>query len=556
MAVTTDDRAHSNMRSGGQLVVDVLRANEVDLVFCVPGESFLAVLDALSEVQSDVRLIVCRHEANATNMAVAYGKLTGKPGICFVTRGPGASHAAIGVHTASQDSTPLILFIGQVQRDGLDRESLQEIDYGQMFGKIAKWSGQIGDPARIPELMGRAFHTAVNGRPGPVVVSLPEDMLTQHCDAAPLQAFHYAEASPSAAAMDHLCTRLAAAAKPVLILGGGGWNLEACADVARFAEQWTLPVATGFRCQDLFDNRNPHYLGELGLATDPALMAYVAEADLLIVAGERLGEATTKHYKLLEVPHTAQALIHIHPEPNELGRIYQSELLINATMPAFARAVAALPTDPVSGRSGWVMQGRELYERRIAPPKNDAKLDIAGIVSWLSSNLPPDAIVTNGAGNYASYVTRYHQFSVFPTQLAPTSGAMGFGLPSAIAAQLLHPDRMVICYAGDGCLLMSSPELATLADQALPVIIILINNNAYGSIRMHQERDYPGRVFATDLRNPDFIALAAAYGIVAERIHTTGEFEPAFHRARTARRPTLIELSTDTASMIANNPRR
>ena len=546
-----------NNRSGGQIIVDALLTHGVDLVFCVPGESFLAVLDAMSEVQSKLRLIVCRHEANATNMATAYGKLTGKPGICFVTRGPGASHAAIGVHTASQDSAPIILFIGQVQRDGSDRESLQEIDYGHMFGKIAKWSGQIDDPARVPELVGRAFHTAVNGRPGPVVLSLPEDMLTERCEAAPLKPFRRAEAAPSTAALDQLSTLLASAVRPLLVLGGGGWTAEACQDIRRFAERFGLPVATGFRYQDLFDNYHSNYVGELGLATDPLLMAYVSEADLLVVVGERLGEATTKHYKLLDIPCISQTLVHIYPEPGELGRIYHSELLINATMPAFALAAAALsPVGTAPSREEWVRRGRERHERRIAPPKNDAKLDIAGIVSWLSDHLPPDAIVTNGAGNYASYVTRYHQFSVFPTQLAPTSGAMGFGLPAAIAAQLLHPERTVICFAGDGCLLMSSPELATVVDQNLPVIIILINNNAYGSIRMHQERDYPGRVFATDLKNPDFIALAGAFGIAGERIHTTAEFAPAFSRAHAARRPALIELRTDTAAMIANNPRR
>ena len=546
----------SNMRTGGQIVVDALRANGVELVFCVPGESFLAVLDALSDVPGAPRLIVCRHEAAATNMAVAYGKLTGRPGICFVTRGPGATHAAIAVHTAAQDSVPLILFIGQVQRDGSDRDSLQEIDYGQMYGKIAKWSGQVEDPARLPEYIGRAFHTAVNGRPGPVVLALPEDVLTERCAAAAPLPFHRAEAAPSPAAVARLRAMLADAARPLLILGGGGWTAQACADMAIAAERFGLPVATGFRCQDLIDNRHAHYVGELGLATSGPLADYVAASDLLLVVGERLGEATTKHYKLLDIPRTTQRLIHVHPEPGELGRIYQSDLLINASMPAFAEALAALHPEPIRARAAWVAQGRALQDARVIPPPNQAKLDIAGIVAWLNATLPADTVVTNGAGNYASYVTRYHQFKMFPSQLAPASGAMGFGLPAAIAAQLLHPDRTVICFAGDGCLLMSGHELATLVAHALPVIVILVNNDSYGSVRMHQERDYPGRTFATDLTNPDFVTLAAAYGVTAERIHETAAFQPAFNRALAARRPALIELRTDTAAMIANNPRR
>ncbi len=544
------------LRTGGQIVVDALRANGVELVFCVPGESFLAVLDALSDLPGAPRLIVCRHEASATNMAVAYGKLTGRPGVCFVTRGPGATHAAIAVHTAAQDSTPLILFVGQVQRDGADRDSLQEIDYGQMYGKIAKWAGQVEDPARLGEYIGRAFHTAVNGRPGPVVLALPEDVLTQRCAAPPLQPFQRAEAAPAPAALTRLETLLERSARPLLILGGGGWTAQACDDMARFAERFGLPVATGFRCQDLIDNRHAHYVGELGLATSGPLADYVAASDLLLVVGERLGEATTKHYRLLDIPRTTQLLAHVHPEPGELGRIYQSDLLINATMPAFAASVATLRPDPAPARADWVARGRALQETRTTPPANDAKLDIAGIVAWLNATLPTDAIVTNGAGNYASYVTRYHQFKTFPTQLAPTSGAMGFGLPAAIAAQLLHPDHTVICFAGDGCLLMSGHELATLVAHALPVIIILVNNDSYGSVRMHQERDYPGRTFATDLTNPDFVTLATAYGVIAERIHDTQAFEPAFMRALSARRPALIELRTDTTAMIANNPRR
>lgn len=548
---------NSSMRTGGQLLVDSLVIHGVDTVFCVPGESYLAALDALRDVQDKIRVVVCRHEASACHMAEAHGKLTGKPGICFVTRGPGATHASVGVHTARQDSTPLILFVGQVDREIVDREGFQEVDFRAMFAPLAKWAAQIDDPARIPEYVSRAFHTAVNGRPGPVVLAIPEDTLSDSCEAATPAAYVQAQAGPTSQNLETLKDLIGRAERPLLVIGGSGWNAQACADICAFAEAFELPTAVTFRRQDIFDNRHRLYAGVLGLGTSPALTERVKASDLLLVVGDRLSEAATNAYSLIELLAPARKLIHVHPDPNELGRVYQASLPISSGVASFADAAARLSAPaPTSGRSEWAASLRADYEKLTALPAYDGKVDVSAIVAGLNDILPDNAILTNGAGAYAAFVHRYYQYRAYPTQLAPACGTMGYGLPAAIAAQFAYPDRPVVCFAGDGCFLMSGPELATAVRYKLPIVIVVINNESYGSIRMHQDRRYPGRDFATDLVNPDFVAFARSFGAHGELVETTAGFAPAFQRALEAELPTLIEVRLDIETMLAQSPRR
>lgn len=545
----------TNVRTGGQVLIDTLIAEGARLAYCVPGESFLAALDAMRDVQDRFRLIVCRHEAAAANMAEATGKLTGNPGIVFVTRGPGSSHAAIGIHTAQQDSTPLIVLVGQASRGHLQREAFQEVDYGQMYGKFAKWAVQVEDAERLPELVSRAFHIAVNGRPGPVVIAIPEDVLTDACAATPPPPFRRAVAAPSAAALRELEALLGEAERPLLVLGGGGWNPLALEQMRDFAEKHHLPVAAGFRCQDLFDNTHPNYVGDLGLGIDPALAGMVRQSDLLVVVGERLGEASTKGYSIIDIPRPAQKLVHAHPGPEQLGMVYQADLPIAATMADLAAALGDVAAGP-KRRAEWIAQGRAAYEKKITPKATGLPLDIGEVVRYLRESLPDDAIITNGAGTYTGYVHRYYTYKSFKTQLAPTSGAMGYGFPAALAAKIVHPDRQVVCFAGDGCFLMASHELATAVRYGLAIVVVLVNNGSYGSIRMHQERAYPGRVFATGLNNPDFVALARAYGAHGELVEKTADFAGAFARAVGSGKPALLELRVDIEAMVASNPRK
>lgn len=538
-------------RTGGQLLVDCLVAHGVDTVFCVPGESYLTVLDALRDVQDRVKIIVGRHEASVGQMAEAYGKLTGKPGICFVTRGPGASHASIAVHTAFQDSTPLILFIGQVARDQRDREAFQEMDYRQFFSSTAKWVTEISDPLRIPELIGRAFHVAVNGRSGPVVVSLPEDMQNDLCPAITPAHYKLAGAAPTAAALADLQARVEAAERPLLILGGGGWSAESVADIRSFAEAFGLPAATGFRRQDLFDNTHPNYVGDIGIATDKALITTLYNSDLLVVIGERLGDITSAGYTLIDMPRPRQDLIHVHAGADELGSLYEGDLLINATARDFAKAAAGLSPTKTAERGAWIAQARRSYEAFSEPPiTGHPKIDVARIIRELSERLPSNAVITNGAGLYTSFVHRYYQFRDYGSQLAPTSGAMGYGLPAAIAATVVNPDRPAVCFAGDGCFMMASQELATAVKYNLPLIVVVIDNSSYGSIRHHQEKYFPGRVVATDLVSPDFVALAKAYGAYAERVEATEDFAAAFDRARASGLPALLTFKQHISEVV------
>ncbi|MDB5961187.1 MAG: thiamine pyrophosphate-binding protein, partial [Massilia sp.] len=520
-------------RSGGQILVDALRIHGVDTAFGVPGESYLDVLDALHD--SNIDFIVNRQEGGAAFMAEAYGKLTGKRGICFVTRGPGATNAAIGVHTAYQDSTPMILFIGQVGLDFMDREAFQEIDYRRMYGQMAKWVTQIDRADRIPEYIARAFQVATSGRPGPVVLALPEDMLTDEAAVADTGAFQPVQASPAASQIDTLRDMLAAAQRPLLLLGGATWTEAACADVKRFAEANRLPVACAFRFQDLFDNAHPNYIGDVGIGINPRLAARVKNADLIIAFGPRLGEMTTSGYSLIESPVPRQRLVHIHPDPLELGTVYQAELMIAGGAPQAAAMLAAMAPVDASAWAASVPEARaELAAWQKQPPifqDGAAPLDLWQLVQDLQAAVPFDAIITNGAGNYATWAHRFYSYGPMRTQLAPTSGAMGYGVPAGIAAKIVDRARTVITFAGDGEFMMNGQELATAVQYQAGVIIIVFNNSIFGTIRMHQEKNYPGRVSGTFLHNPDFAALALAYGACGEVVERTAEFAPALGRA-------------------------
>jgi acetolactate synthase-1/2/3 large subunit len=540
------------VRTGGRILVDNLLAQGVDLAFCVPGESYLPVLDALYDARERLRLIVCRQEGGAAYMGEAYGKLTGRPGIVFVTRGPGASNAAIGIHTAQQDSSPLIVFVGQVGGDFAGREAFQEIDYRQMFGSIAKWVAQIDRAERIPEYVARAFRVALSGRRGPVVLALPEDMLSATVDVADAARVEPVVVAPSAEQIATLRNRLANAKRPLVIVGGSGWTATACAHLARFAEANALPVACAFRNQDVFDNRHACYVGDVGIGINPKLAARVREADVLLVVGERLGEMVTGGYSLLAAPQPKQLLIHVHPGGDELGRVYQPALAIECALESFCAALSAMP--PVASPP-WASSAPQAHADYLAwqtPRSMPGALDLWQVVGLLRDRLPEDAILVNGAGNYASWLARLYRFRRYRTQLAPYNGSMGYGVPGAIAAKAVHPDRIVVSWNGDGCFLMNGQELATAAQYRLPIIFIVVDNGMYGTIRMHQEREFPGRVYGTDLANPDFAALARAYGVVAESVSQTAEFGPAFERALAAKGPSLIHLRIDPQAVTMN----
>jgi acetolactate synthase-1/2/3 large subunit len=527
-------------RHGGKLLVDQLVLHGANTVFSVPGESFLAVLDGLYD--SSIRLITCRHEASAANMADAYGKLTGRPGVAIVTRGPGATQASVGVHTAFQDSTPLILLVGQVASDQIEREAFQEIDYRRMFGPMTKWVAQIDRTDRIPEYVARAFTTACAGRPGPVVLALPEDMLSSESDAADALPFHVVQAHPGRAQLEQLRGLLARAERPLAIIGGAGWTAGAACDMRAFLEANALPAGAAFRRQDAIDNDSPSYVGDIGVGINPKLAARVRESDLLLVVGPRLGEMTTSDYKLIEPPTPAQTLVHVHAGAEELGRVYRAELPILSGMEQFAAAVRDVRVEP--RWHDWASAARADYEEWQQPGPMPGSLDLSVCMVQLRERVP-DAIVTNGAGNFSAWVHRFWRWREYPTQLAPTSGAMGYGLPAAVAAKALAPHRTVICFAGDGDFLMSGQELATAAQYNLPIVVLVVNNGMYGTIRMHQERHYPGRVVGTELANPDFAAYARAFGAHGETVTQTSEFAAALDRSLAAGTSALIELQID-----------
>ena len=547
-------------RPAGHVLVEALIAQGVTTVFGVPGESYLAVLDGFHQHRELIRFIACRQEGGAAFMAEAQGKLSGQPGVCFVTRGPGATNASIGIHTAFQDSTPLVLFVGQVASDQRDREAFQELDYRQMFGPgtlgLAKWVGEVQHADRLPEYVARAFHTAMQGRPGPVVVVLPEDMLATPTAAAVLPRAEPAHAWPAPGALRDLRAMLMAAKQPLLIAGGGGWDAEAARALQRFAENWQLPVGCGFRFQDTFDNRHALYAGDVGIGINPKLAQRVKDADLIIALGVRLGEMTTGGYTLIAPPRPKQKLVHIHAGPEELGRVYAADLLLQSSMACASKALEALaaPTAvPWAGAGHWAATANADYHaNQVASPV--APLDMAVVMKTVQRLAPEDTIYTNGAGNFSGWLHRFVQYPGLQhhgrTQLACTSGAMGYGLPAAVGAALLHPERTVVNVAGDGDFLMNGQELATASGYganrgAGRLVSIVVDNGTYGTIRMHQEREYPGRVSGSDLFNPDFAALALAYGWRAARGERTEDFEAAFAQAMDAGAPMLIHLKLD-----------
>ncbi|MBT2301691.1 thiamine pyrophosphate-binding protein [Variovorax paradoxus] len=532
-------------RTGGRILVDQLITHGVQQLFCVPGESFLAVLDALHDAKIEVT--VCRQEGGAAMMAEAQGKLTGRPGVCFVTRGPGATNAAAGVHIAHQDSTPLLLFVGQVARGALGREAFQELDYGAVFGTMAKWVVQVDDPSRLPELVSRAFHVATSGRPGPVVIALPEDMLTEAAEVADALPYAVAETYPGAAPLAELQLRLAAAQRPVVIVGGSRWSETAVQHFSAFAEAFALPVYCSFRRQMLFSADHPCYAGDLGLGANPRLLERIRQSDLILLVGGRLSEVPSQGYELLDIPSPKQALVHVHADADELGRLYRATQAIHATPQAFAHAVAALrPAAPPAWRAATAAAREEFLRwSDPAPIRIPGPLQMGEVMQHLREVLPADTIFCNGAGNFATWVHRFWPFRAFASQLAPTSGSMGYGLPAGVGAKRLWPQREVVVFAGDGDFLMHGQEFATAVQYGLPILVVLLDNAMYGTIRMHQERHYPGRVSATQLKNPDFRRYAEVFGGHGERVERTEEFAPALARARASGRPAILHCLLD-----------
>ncbi len=532
------------MRHGGKILIDQLEAQGTTTAFTVPGESFLAALDGLHD-SNRIKTVVCRQEGGASMMAEAWGKITGQPGVCFVTRGPGAANAMSGLHIAQQDSTPVVLFVGMPAREHEDREAFQEIEVKRLFSSFVKWAAVIRQTERIPEYVSRAFHAARSGRPGPVVLGLPEDMLAAESEAIDAKAARVPQPRPGAADIDVLQEKLAQAQRPLMIVGGPGWSRDVQKAVEAFADRFDLPVAPAFRYQDYIDNRHRCCVGCAGIGIDPKLGAAIKDADVLLVVGARLGEMTTSQYTLLDIPNPKQFLVHVHPSPDELGSVYRADLPIAATAGAFAETLGRLQPPVRIAWSGLRAELRAAYEQSLKPIAMPGAVKLADVVRTVSQMLPQDGIVTNGAGNYAAFVHRYFEYKGYRTQLAPTSGSMGYGLPAAVAAKLAHPTRPVVNFQGDGCFLMTGQELATAVQYGLAVVTVVANNGLYGTIRMHQEREYPSRVIGTTLVNPDFAAYARSFGAEGFTVEATQDFAPAFARALEAGKPAVIELKID-----------
>lgn len=533
-------------RHGGQVLVDQLVIHGVTRVFSVPGESFLAALDGLYDAGIDN--IVCRQEGGAAIMAEAHGKMTGKPGILFVTRGPGATNASAGLHVAKQDSTPMIAFVGQIALGHRDREAFQEVDYRAVFGPMVKWAAEVESTDRLPEYISRAFHVATSGRPGPVVLALPEDVLSALTDAPDIPSVAPMPAAVSAAQVSAIADALAGAERPLVLAGGSDWDEQAAADLARFAENFDLPVTVSFRRQGHMDNRHPNYAGDLAVGMNPKLGERLKAADVLLVLGSRLGDIPTNGYELMDPANPKKKIIHVYPDPDELGRVFRPDLGIAVQAKQMVAALAEV-NGPKGGWGDWTRSARAEYEAWIAPKETPGAVKMEQVIHWLSGNLPDDAVLTNGAGNYAAFLHRYYQFKRFGTQLAPTSGSMGYGFPAAVAASLQHPDRQVVCLAGDGCFQMTLNEMSTAVQHGAKPIVVVANNGRYGTIRMHQEKTYPGRVSGTNLANPDFAALARAYGGHGEVVEATADFGPAYLRCVASGLPSIIELKLDPEAL-------
>jgi acetolactate synthase-1/2/3 large subunit len=541
-------RGNDGTRTGGEILIDQLAIHGVRHAFCVPGESYLAALDAFHG--STIALTVCRHESAAAIMAEVVGKTTGRPGVCFVTRGPGATNASAGIHIARQDSSPMIVFVGQVGRHMREREAFQELDYRAVFGSIAKWATEIDDPARIPELVSRAFHTACNGRPGPVVIALPEDMLIERAVVPDASAFEPVETWPGLTDMSRLQKLLWAAKRPIVLVGGSRWSEAAWAALARFAERFALPVATTFRRGHLFDALHPCYAGDLGIGPNPKLLARVKGADLVLLIGGRMSEMPSQGYTLFDIPEPQMKLVHVHPGAEELGRVYHPALAIQAAPTAFCSALEGLqpPNEiPWAGEADVAHADYLAWSEKPAPVPG--AVNLGEILVWLRETLPTDSIITNGAGNFAAWIHRFYRFRKYATHVGPTSGSMGYGFPAALGMKTLHPERTVVCIAGDGDFLMTGQDFATAVQFALPVIVVIADNGLYGTIRMHQEHDYPGRVIATALKNPDFSAYAKAFGGFGVLVENTADFPAAFAAARESGMPSIIHLKIDAEAI-------
>ncbi|MEK9775324.1 MAG: thiamine pyrophosphate-binding protein [Quisquiliibacterium sp.] len=565
--MTAGKQPPSTTRSGGHVLADALAIHGVDTVFGVPGESYLDVLDGLHNQRERIKFVICRQEGGAAFMADAYAKLTGKPGVLMVTRGPGATNASVGIHTARQDSTPMIVLVGQVANDCIEREAFQEIDYRRMFGEMAKWVGQIDRADRIPEYIAHAFQTATSGRPGPVVLALPEDMLTEQVSAQDTGAFTPVRAAPPPAQLAQVREMLENAQRPIVIVGGSGWNPQGVRDLQTFASDNALPVGCAFRFQDLFDNNHPNYVGDVGIGINPKLAARIRESDLVLAIGPRLGEMTTSGYTLFGIPVPSQPMVHVHSGAEELGRVYQAAVMINSGMPEIAAALAAIKVDSSAWRD-QLAPARADYEawqqRPPAMQKLSPALDLWEVVQILRAKLPVDSVITNGAGNFATWAHRFWRYAPLSdhpqgqtrSQLAPTSGAMGAGVPSAIAAKIAQPDRTVVCFAGDGDFLMTGQELATAAQYQAGVVVVLFDNGMYGTIRMHQEREYPARVLGSELANPDFARFCEAFGGLGLRVESTAQVGPALDKAleftRRENRPALIHMKVDPEAITPN----
>ncbi len=532
-------------RTGGQILVDQLLAQGVDHIFCVPGESYLAALDALHD--ANITVTVCRQEGGAAMMAEAHGKLTGRPGICFVTRGPGATNASPGLHIAKQDSTPMILFVGQIERGMREREAFQELDYRAAFGAIVKWATEVDDPARFPEIVSRAFHVATSGRPGPVVIALPEDVLTDMASVADAPRYKPIETAPSSQQMAELHQLIESARNPIVLLGGSRWSAESVQDFARFAEAFALPVSCTYRRQMLFSADHPSYAGDLGLGVNPKLVARIKSADLVLAFGTRMSEIASQSYTLLGIPASNQKLVHVHADAGELGRVYSPRLAINASPAPFAAALADLKPSGIPAWSNGTKESHADYLAWSDPSviRHAGAFQMGDVMVHLRKVLPPETIFCNGAGNFAVWLHRFWPFTRYGTQLAPTSGSMGYGVPAGVGAKRVQPHSPVVVFAGDGDFLMNGQEFATAVQYDLPILVILLDNGMYGTIRMHQERDYPGRVSATLLKNPDFAAYARAFGGHGERVERTEEFAPALERALASGKPAILHCMLD-----------
>lgn len=533
-------------RSGGKLVVDSLRAHGVEWAFCVPGESYLEVLDALHDASNEITLVTARHEHGASNMAESYGKLTGNVGVCMVTRGPGACNGSIGVHTAFQDSTPMIYLVGQVPRTQWGYEAFQEVDYTRMFDGVAKWAVQIDRTEEVPHIMAEAFRVAREGRQGPVVVALPEDMLTERSAVADVKPLRIPAVAPDAEDLKALGALLDKAKKPVLFLGGSGWSDSARRGIVKFAEKHNLPACCAFRRHDIFDNNHPNFIGEMGLASSADQVAYVKESDLVLAVGTRLGEMASQGYTLFDIPDPKQTLVHVLPGARDLNRVFHADLAIQSGMEAFVAAAGRLKLKDSKSRAAWVRKGRKAYEAVQAPGTSPVgAVDLAKCMRVFDAWLPKDAVITTDAGNFSGWVQRFLRYSPKRRFLGATNGAMGYGVPAAVQAAITHPNRMAIGVCGDGGYGMTGQEIATAVAHNARPIILLFNNSMYGTIRMHQEREHPERISGTNLVNPDFVAIAKAHGGHGERVERTEDFIPAFERAKKSGKVSIVEVMVE-----------